>query len=389
MRTSMFTEALGRIGHVEALVVGDVPPSAKAAGFAGDSLRHLDTSGRHDTMLRLVGTIRDPEERAAALRGLARPYSSRALSAPVVSEFAQVLQERTWSGVVMSRAYLMPLLEAFEGTARIPVIVDLDDDDGDLARQRARLARAKGDNGRADWLEAEADAYDALIGRAAAAVDLFTTASDQSATTIRKRLPVGDIVTVVNGVAVPQDKQSAAVNGPLLFVGNLSYGPNAEGLMHFIDEVWPLILEQKPSARLVVAGSSPADELRHRCDPPEIDLVANPLDLVPLYRSAAGSIVPLLTGSGSRIKILEAGAHGTPVVATHQGMAGLAIDPMEQLFASETDPAAFARACLECLDNRDEASARAGRLQTFVSERHDREKIIASLASTLRWAFET
>lgn len=388
MRTSLFTDALARIGHTEVVVAGDASPASCPVESGAAALRELDTGGQEHRMLRLVGTIRDPAERATALRAMGRPFASRMVSAPAVSAFADMLGERTWGGVVLSRAYLLPLLDAMPGAPDVPVVVDLDDDDGDLARQRAALARKDGDHDRADWFEAEADTHDMLIGRSARAVALFTAASDQAAAAIRERLGIDNVVALANGVAMPAHTHVPADGAPLLFVGNLAYAPNVEGLIWFLDYVWPCIRAQRPSVRLVIAGSNPAEALRRRCEGAGIDLVADPADIAPLYRSAAASIVPLLAGSGSRIKILEAGAHGVPVVSTHRGAAGLALDPERHLFASKAVPEDFARACLACLHDRGEAQARARVLRGLVGAHHDREKIVAALEPLLRRTFD-
>lgn len=381
MRASMFSEALASLGETEILVVDDEKRALLADDLAGSVLRHLDTKGRHDTRLRLIHAVTDAAARAEALRALGRPFATSRLSAPVMSDFARIAGEGRRRGIVVSRAYLLPLIEALGDAPPCPVIVDLDDDDGGLARQRARL---EDDAARAPWLQAEADACDALIARNAGAVSLFTAASEEAAAALGRRLPIGDVAAIVNGIEIAfPGHRSPPTSGGLLFVGNLAYPPNVDGLEWFIRDVWSRILETRPGTRLVVAGSNPGRDLSKLLEAPRTSLIANPDDLEPLYREAAGAIVPLRAGSGSRIKILEAGAHSVPVVATQAGAAGLALDPTRDFFASNIEPTEFAKACLRCLDDRDEAARRGANLRRFVETHHDRRRVIADIASIL------
>jgi len=387
MRTSLFAEALGRIGAVDILVVGDEPPMQPRHGFGGHQVSLLSTHQRHDTKLGLISAIPDAFSRAAALRENGRPFATRAISAPVVSDFMRLLAAGSWQGIVISRAHMLPLFTGLPQWPQVPIVVDLDDDDAGLARQGAEIARRDGDEGRAQWLEAEADSFDILIGKAASQVRLLTTASCDTAAAISVRISCNSLEVVPNGIDIPAVDRALAVGDKLIFVGNLSYGPNVDGLTWFVRDVWPPLRATRPEARLVVAGSRPDRSLRRLCQAPGITVLGDPPSLTSLYREAGAAIVPLRTGSGSRIKILEAGAHGVPVVSTHEGAAGLALDPDRHFFAAAADPTAFRNACLECLGNRGAARTRAQGLHEFVRERHDRNVIIASLERVLGYAF--
>jgi glycosyltransferase involved in cell wall biosynthesis len=170
----------------------------------------------------------------------------------------------------------------------------------------------------------------------------------------------------------------------LIFVGNLSYQPNHDGLLWFLGDVWPGLRDVVPGVSLMVAGSNPDQQLRRLCQQDGVELIVNPQDLMPLYRLADAAIVPLRFGSGSRIKILEAGAHGVPVISTFAGAEGLNLHPDAHAFLSDETAGAFVNSCLECLRIRDEAHRRSTLFQAFIEERHDRQEIINRLHKTLR-----
>jgi glycosyltransferase involved in cell wall biosynthesis len=110
----------------------------------------------------------------------------------------------------------------------------------------------------------------------------------------------------------------------VLFLGSLSYLPNVEGLFWFLDEVKPRLPK---TVELVVAGSTPTEEVKARLHQEGVTLHDTPLDLGPIYEAASLLIVPLLSGSGTRGKILEALMYGRPVLTTSKGVEGLELGP--------------------------------------------------------------
>jgi len=143
-------------------------------------------------------------------------------------------------------------------------------------------------------------------------------------------LPNG--VTLVSTPSVPRDKKT------LVYVGHFGWLPNVEGLWWFLDHVWGAILLAIPDAQLNVvgrratphvAGDRPLVGVRFEADVPEVGS---------WFAGAVASIVPLLEGSGTRIKIVESLGYRTPVVSTPIGAAGLTADFDEShgLFIAET-----------------------------------------------------
>jgi len=97
---------------------------------------------------------------------------------------------------------------------------------------------------------------------------------------------------------------------------------------------------------VVVAGSNPVDAVRALADQPGVTVLANPPEIAPLYAKARAAVVPLRAGGGTRIKILEAFAHGVPVISTPLGAEGLDVEAGRHLVVADT-PEAFAAACID------------------------------------------
>ena len=109
-----------------------------------------------------------------------------------------------------------------------------------------------------------------------------------------------------------------------LFVGTLNYGPNANGLEWFIEEIFPEIQKKKSSSKLLIVGRDPEERLISWCSRfPGIELYANVPDVGPFYERCGIVVVPILSGGGTRIKILEAAKAGKPVFSTPIGAYGL------------------------------------------------------------------
>ncbi|MGA9532750.1 MAG: glycosyltransferase family 4 protein [Anaerolineales bacterium] len=144
----------------------------------------------------------------------------------------------------------------------------------------------------------------------------------------------------------------------LLTIGSLHYAPNAEGVLWLAERVFPLIRESLPQARLTIIGKNPPPRLRRlsQASNGAIRALGFVEDLNPHFRSASVFVVPVLSGSGMRVRILEAMARGVPVVTTTLGLEGIgATDGIEVIVADNekamaravarlaTDPPAQAR----------------------------------------------
>ena len=136
------------------------------------------------------------------------------------------------------------------------------------------------------------------------------------------------IAVVPNGVNIPEKKYNSAVSEEiprfLLFCGSLWSVPNAEGLHWFCRKIWPQVLDQFPKLKLLVVGIGKlAEEYSDAYSTPSTEFTGAVEDVKPYYNKAAISIVPLLTGSGTRLKILEAMGMGVPIVSTSVGAEGI------------------------------------------------------------------
>jgi GT2 family glycosyltransferase/glycosyltransferase involved in cell wall biosynthesis len=173
----------------------------------------------------------------------------------------------------------------------------------------------------------------------------------------------------------------------MLFLGGIRHPPNQEGLNWFTRKVLPAVLERKKNARLIIVGAEPppAHSLPHL--PENIELRGFVEDVrEPLGRYAV-FVCPILSGSGMRVKLLEAFAAGIPVVSTPVGAEGLAATDGEICSLAE-DPLEFAQKIVELFDDREKARKLACRARERVVETRDMrvltERLVESYREVLR-----
>jgi O-antigen biosynthesis protein len=173
--------------------------------------------------------------------------------------------------------------------------------------------------------------------------------------------------------------------GTMLFLGGFRHPPNQEALEWFTRDVLPRVLARKPEARLIVVGSDPPPRhsLPHLPDAVELRGFVEDV-LEPLARYSV-FVCPILSGSGVRVKLLEAFSAGIPVVSTSIGAEGLASED-GQICAIADDPAAFADRVVELLDNPRKADALAARAREQVVTTRDMGVITRKLEESYRKA---
>jgi polysaccharide biosynthesis protein PslH len=185
--------------------------------------------------------------------------------------------------------------------------------------------------------------------------------SRNDANHMRELFGVNRISEVSTGVDLDYFRRPAGADSrhDLVFVGAMDWLPNIDGARFFVNEVLPLIRSRRPACTLVLAGRSPVPEIRAFADKdPLIHVTGSVPDIRPFLWEASVSIVPLRIGGGTRLKIYEAMAAGTPVVSTPVGAEGLAVTDGQNIALADT-PAVLADRCLRLLEDRAAAERQA------------------------------
>ena len=224
-----------------------------------------------------------------------------------------------------------------------------------------------------------------------ARIDTFTrlvAVSDEDALALATQTAV-PVSVLPNGSAMdPVPSLAPGAPPTLLFTGTMSWPPNREGILWFVSEVWPHVVAEVPEARLNVVGRLPDQTVNGLATrDPRIRVTGEVPEMQPYYREAAVVIAPLLSGGGTRLKLLDAFAVGRPVVSTTIGAAGLAVSDGHELVIAD-DPTAFATQVLRLLADgalREKLVTNASRL---VRERYHWDAISAQYVALLQTAID-
>ncbi len=167
----------------------------------------------------------------------------------------------------------------------------------------------------------------------------------------------------------------------LMFVGKMDYFPNLDGVKFLVEKIWPRIRAlHGDSVRLHLVGSHPPSSFQPERIP-GIIFDRNRADIVPVYKDASICLVPIRSGGGTRVKILEAFALGRPVVSTTIGAEGLAVEHNRHLLIAD-EPDAFARACITLLNDREMAERLCTEASSWVQKHHSAHAVRDAVSKT-------
>ena len=193
---------------------------------------------------------------------------------------------------------------------------------------------------------------------------------------------VKNIDVVANGVDIDwfnQTKKHLPSDPTILFVGTFKWLPNSEAVDFLVNDIWPLIKTKMPSAKLLIVGNSPtAKALSYQQKDSSITVIGGIPDIRDAYAKAHVLLAPVFSGKGTRYKILEAMATGTPAVGTKIALEGLNITPGKQAIVANTAEE-MATAVHNVVSHPKLQQQLAHNGKKFVSEKYDWKTISTKL----------
>jgi len=214
--------------------------------------------------------------------------------------------------------------------------------------------------------------------------DLVTMVSEADlATTLGT---IGDesirVELVPNGVDCKRNRPglTEAKTSTLIFNGALTYSANYDAMQWFLGEIYGLIKARAPGVSISITGSTKGVDLQGLALDHSVHLTGYVEDVRLPVAEAAVCVVPVREGGGTRLKILEAMALGTPVVATSKGAEGLDVIDGEHLLLGDT-PEAFAEAVLRVMTDSALRKRLCQKARALVEKRYDWEEIGAQFVA--------
>jgi glycosyltransferase involved in cell wall biosynthesis len=193
--------------------------------------------------------------------------------------------------------------------------------------------------------------------------------------------PTGNFTVIENGVDTDAFKpaESEILSNTLLWVGGFGYSPNREAIYYFLEEIYPLIKRVMTNVKLNIIGGDVTGKLINiTSGDPSIKVFGYVDDPVPYIQKATVFIVPILSGSGTRLKTLEAMAAEKAIVTTSVGCEGIeGADKIHYLIADK--PEDFANSVVDILKNPDLRSQLGTNARKLAMQKYDWKFILNKL----------
>lgn len=182
--------------------------------------------------------------------------------------------------------------------------------------------------------------------------DAIFSTSEVDAAIIKKDVPDVPHFVIPNGVDTTyfRPKEQAPSPYTLVFTGSMGYIPNSDGMVYFLEEIFPIIKKKIPQAVIYVVGNNPP-EILHKYRSDSVIITGFVEDVRPYIEKASVYVVPLRMGSGTRLKVLEAQAMKIPIVSTAIGCEGIEVEDGRHLLIRD-EPEAFAEAAIRLMEDR-------------------------------------
>jgi glycosyltransferase involved in cell wall biosynthesis len=328
---------------------------------------------------RIPQRARRTRRAGAAARSLVsgRPYSELLYrSAPLERRLAEACAERTPTWILAHSYHVAPAALS----AGPPVWIDFHNLDSEIWK---RVGAAGTAGPRRVFVRAQEPRLRRLEASLTRRASGLSCVSERDRQALARLGPGPEAVVVANGVDLSRYafRRDPPPSERILFVGDLSWPPNADGVRWFHRKVWPLVRERRPGASVEVVGRDAPRELLALADP-RFAFAGESGDTRPHWSAAAVAIVPLLAGGGTRLKILEAAACGVPVVSTRVGAEGLDLADGRDLRLGD-EPEAFADAIVGLLSDPEAARRQASAARARVESLYDWKRIGADFAEVL------
>jgi glycosyltransferase involved in cell wall biosynthesis len=194
-------------------------------------------------------------------------------------------------------------------------------------------------------------------------------------------------VSVVRNAVVPLPSPETPIDSKglrptMIFVGAFGYSPNVIAARELIEHIFPDVRRQVPDAELLIVGSGP-DRIGLRDIGPGVRLAGYVPDIAAAYREARVVCCPIRSGSGTRIKIIEAAVFGKAVVSTRLGAEGIDLKENSEIVLADSC-ADMVSACVELLLNADRAAAFGRAARKRATPLYDREAVVSDVSRLIQ-----
>ncbi len=258
-------------------------------------------------------------------------------------KLAEVLNGNKFDAVHVQHLRMSPYLAQEKN---IPRILDLPDAFSLYWQRRKSIPRGVIMKIFENWEQRRVHRYERILE----SYNMSLVCSEEDLEYLKHEHHVSNIQLLPNGVDLDVFAPRAhdySHNQTLLFTGNMDYAPNVDAVLHFTENILPLVRKEYPDVQFVIAGQKPVKKVLELANE-HVSVTGFVKDLAATYNEASVVVAPLRFGAGTQNKVLEAMAMGVPVVCSNIGFKGLGIQSGEGAFM-EKEPEKFAGRVIELL----------------------------------------
>ncbi|MBO4489602.1 MAG: glycosyltransferase [Bacteroidales bacterium] len=310
-------------------------------------------------------------------------HISRFYSKQMVSLLTEVLKRESFDIIHIESIYMMPYIAVIRKLTTTPIVMRMHNIEHEIWE---RLAQNERNPLKKIAFRVNAHQLERVERRILQSVDGYLTISAPDFQYFHDLSPnsKGEILTFGIDLDRYEDEDDYIPSDePSLFhLGSMNWTPNVEGIEWFLDEVWPEILKEQPALTFTIAGHHIPESLYERQDQ-NVQMVGSVPDANEFMLQHDIMIVPLLSGSGIRIKIIEGMALGKVVVTTSVGAQGLDVENGKHLFIADT-PEEFVAVINKCVATPDICSIIGENAREFISVYHNNNLLQEQLVDFYR-----
>jgi glycosyltransferase involved in cell wall biosynthesis len=368
---------LVRLGHEVVLLAGHDGPPLPAA-------HPLRTLCREIVTYQPPSSARRASPLVSALHSLTSPlpYVAAKFGARQIRQIVQRLAEKREFDLIWAHFAFMAYAVPPELCRTTPLVLDEHESEGLLWRQYWR----HGSLAKRAFAVVNLIKLPAFQKRLMSQVAAVLSNSEREADFTRRYAPPGvQVWAVPNGVdtevfAPPQNDGNK--RNVILLCSGLAVYRNRAAALWFARRMFPQIRREVPDAEFWIVGSHPNREIWRLAESPGIHVTGTVEDVRPYYAMAKVAVAPYRYGEGTKIKVVEAMACGTPLVSTSIGCQGLEVVGGKHLLIAD-DETEFSRRVIELLRDSQRAQMLAASGRTLVEEKYGWGTIIRGLKPKL------
>ncbi len=182
----------------------------------------------------------------------------------------------------------------------------------------------------------------------------YTFVSSEEKLFFEKTYNINKTILLPIGTACIRSIDDKTNERSIIFVGKMSYNPNEQAVKWFVSNVWPSIKKAVPDIKFYIVGKEPSASLVELNKADKDVIVTGMVDSVTDYYSRASVVViPIISGGGVNVKVLEALGMGKLVVTTSKGVEGTAFVPGTHLIVADSAEE-FAEKVIDAVQNPNE-----------------------------------